>query len=269
MRTRIPRRTVAALATGLLSLGALVAFAAPASAGGNMHVEVNKVVVGTAPPGTTFTVHFDCTAPGPDGDLTFDATGQPVPAFSNFFNDGTLGTTCTISETGTGGAEATTILCADDGVNASCSSDGKSVTFDSPGGFSNNVTFTVVNAYSNALSHLNVSPSPAKPGDTVTVSGAGCTKALFGGPHTTGGTVGVSIGFTPQLNLHTTAAGTSGAWSVEFTVPDVASGEYHVDADCDDPVAYPAAVLAVQVPEPEPEPAPVPAAVAVTPSFTG
>jgi Domain of unknown function (DUF5979) len=97
-----------------------------------MHVEVNKVIAGTAPPGTTFTVHYACSGSGPDGDLTFDAEGNPVPADSNFFNDGFLGTTCTITETGTGGATSVNYSCEDDGVNASCAGSGNAVTFDSP-----------------------------------------------------------------------------------------------------------------------------------------
>jgi len=82
----------------------LLALGAPASAGENLHVEVNKVVVGSAPAGTTYTVHYACTGGGPSGDLTFNATGDPVPANDNFFNANVPGTTCTITETGTGGA---------------------------------------------------------------------------------------------------------------------------------------------------------------------
>lgn len=136
-----------ALAAIGIAAGALLALGAPASAGENMHVEVHKVVVGTAPPGTTFTVHYDCSDGGPDGDLTFDATGNPVPANSNFFNDGILGTTCTITETATGGATSVSYSCQDDGVNASCSASGDSVTFDSPTNLSNNVDFTVTNTF--------------------------------------------------------------------------------------------------------------------------
>jgi Domain of unknown function (DUF5979) len=147
-------------AVGVIA-AALLALAAPASAGTNMHVDVHKVVVGTAPPGTTFTVHFDCTDGGPDGDLTFDATGKPVPADSNFFNDGFLGTTCTLTEPGTGGATGVSISCQDDGVNASCSSSGDSVTFDSPTNLSNQVDFTVTNTFGE--------PTPTTTGPTAAV----------------------------------------------------------------------------------------------------
>jgi hypothetical protein len=99
MRTKV--LTVLALTASMV-----IALGAPASAGENMHVEVNKVIVGTAPPGTTFTIHYACTDGGPSGDLSFDATGNPVPADSNFFNDGFLASTCTITETAAGGAGA-------------------------------------------------------------------------------------------------------------------------------------------------------------------
>jgi Domain of unknown function (DUF5979) len=153
MRGRtLPQKLVAAVG---VTAAALLALAAPASAGTNMNVQVRKVVVGTAPPGTTFTVHFDCTDGGPDGDLTFDATGTAVPADNNFFNDGVLGTTCTLTEPGTGGATSVSISCQDDGVNASCSPSGDSVTFDSPTNLSNEVDFTVTNTFGE--------PAPATP----------------------------------------------------------------------------------------------------------
>jgi hypothetical protein len=145
------------LAVLALAAGVLVALGTPASAGENMHVEVNKVVVGSAPAGTTFTVHYACTDGGPSGDLTFDATGKSVPANDNFFNDGVLGTTCTITETGTGGATTVVYNCQDDGVNASCAASGNQVTFDSPNNTSNNVTFTVTNTFGGA------SPTPTAP----------------------------------------------------------------------------------------------------------
>jgi len=145
------------LAVLALAAGVLVALGTPASAGENMHVEVNKVVVGSAPAGTTFTVHYACTDGGPSGDLTFDATGKSVPANDNFFNDGVLGTTCTITETGTGGATTVAYNCQDDGVNASCAASGNEVTFDSPNNTSNNVTFTVTNTFG------GVSPTPTAP----------------------------------------------------------------------------------------------------------
>jgi hypothetical protein len=139
----------------------LLALGAPASAGENMHVEVNKVVVGTAPPGTTFTVHYACTDGGPSGDLTFDAAGNPVPANDNFFNDGVLGSTCTITETATGGASVA-YACEDNGVDASCAGSGNAATFDSPTNNSNNVIFTVTNTFAEPAPGTTA-PAPAAP----------------------------------------------------------------------------------------------------------
>jgi len=242
------------LAAVALVGGVLVAMSGVSVAGGNMHVEVDKVVVGTAPAGTTFTVHYSCTGGGPSGDLTFDATGAAVPPSSNFFNDGSLHSTCTISETGTGGAANVTIQCVADS-NATCAASGNQVTFTSPSDISSDVTFTVTNANTSALSPLTVAPSPATPGQQVTVSGTGCTKALFGGPATTGGGVQATIGFPTPVTQSTTAAGTTGAWSVQFTVPPGTNGPYPVNATCEDPVAYASATLTV--------------AAAATPAFTG
>jgi hypothetical protein len=149
----------------LASLGlvacTLLALGAPASAGENMHVEVNKVVVGTAPPGTTFTVHYACTDGGPSGDLTSDAAGNPVPADDNFFNDGVLGSTCTITETATGGASVA-YSCEDNGVDASCADSGNAVTFDSPTNNSNTVIFTVTNTFAEPAPGT-AAPAPAAP----------------------------------------------------------------------------------------------------------
>jgi hypothetical protein len=154
-----------------LAAGVVVALGTPASAGENMHVEINKVVVGSAPAGTTFTVHYACTDGGPSGDLTFDATGKPVPANSNFFNDGVVTTSCTITETGTGGATTVAYACQDDGVNASCGPSGNEVTFDSPTNTSNNVTFTVTNTYGGATSTTTVPPASPEPEPATAVAG--------------------------------------------------------------------------------------------------
>jgi hypothetical protein len=133
-------------AIGLVAV-TVAALAAPASAGQNLNVQVRKVVVGNAPPGTTFTVHYACSGGGPSGDLSFDATGDAVPANDNFFNASVPGTTCTITETGTGGATTVAYACEDDGINASCAPSGNEATFDSPDQTSTSVTFTVTNTF--------------------------------------------------------------------------------------------------------------------------
>jgi hypothetical protein len=140
----VPTKILAAI--GLVA-ATVAALAAPASAGQNLNVQVHKVVVGNAPPGTTFTVHYACSDGGPSGDLSFDASGDPVPANDNFFNANVPGTTCTVTETGTGGATTVAYACEDDGINASCAPSGNEVTFDSPDQTSTSVTFTVTNTF--------------------------------------------------------------------------------------------------------------------------
>ncbi len=158
-------RTKLLIAFGVISC-MILALGAPAAAGMNMRVDVNKVVVGTAPPGTTFTVHYACNSGGPEGDLTFDAAGNPVPANDNFFNNGMLGSTCTITETATGGASVA-YACEDDGVNASCSVSGNAVTFDSPTDLSNNVAFTVTNTFTDPTQVTTAASVGSLPADAV------------------------------------------------------------------------------------------------------
>jgi len=165
-----------------VSASVLVALGAPASAGENMNVQVHKVVVGIAPPGTTFTIHYACSGQGPDGDLSFDAAGKPVPANSNFFNDGFLGTTCTITETATGGATSVAYSCEDNGVDASCASSGNEVTFDSPTNNSNTVTFTITNTFVEPTPTGDAAPTTAPASEPAAAAAA----AVTGAPRLTG-----------------------------------------------------------------------------------
>ena len=76
----------------------------------------------------------------------------------------------------------------------------------------------------------SVTPSTgATPGQQITVSGSTCTKDLFGGDIATGGSVDVTANFVPPVTVHTTAAGTTGDWSVQLTVPADANGTYTID----------------------------------------
>jgi hypothetical protein len=95
------------------------------------------------------------------------------------------------------------------------------------------------------------------------VSGTRCTKDLFGGSVGTGGSVEVTVSFTPPVVVSTTAAGTTGDWSVQFTVPADANGSYTISAVCGDPVPYAPLTLAVA------GTAPAPTAVVATPTSTG
>jgi len=70
---------------------------------------VEKVVDGTAPPGTEFKVHVVCDEE--ETDMTFDAQGNPQPSGSNVVDGIGASTTCTATETADGGAKSTTYAC--------------------------------------------------------------------------------------------------------------------------------------------------------------
>jgi len=233
------RRLIVLGATLALAAGGLIALAPSTSAGSPATVTLVKEVIGTAPAGTIFTLHFQCTgAFAPSGDRMFDATGTPIPPGSNTFSNDAP--TCTVTETATGGADSTVFTCTLTSGAGTCSG-GNSFSHGGPA----TATIKATNAYSNALGPLTVNPTSTTPGQQVTVSGSKCTKALVGGSSDTGGAVQVTVHFPTPIVLNTTAAGGSGAWSVQFTVPDGTSGPYSVTAICGDPVPYPSATLTV------------------------
>jgi hypothetical protein len=102
--------------TALVGVGAFATLTAGAQETGVAPLTVSKVVVGTIPAGTTFTVTVDCEGNifGPDGNqatIVFDAQGNVVSgdATTVFGDPGD----CTVTETQNGGAESTTYACAD------------------------------------------------------------------------------------------------------------------------------------------------------------
>ena len=215
-------------------------------------IEVN--VVGPVPAGTTFTVDVTCPGNTPSSaSFTFDSTGTPTP--SNIVNITNFPTTCTATESQTGGAATVTSACSDTGV-AACTND-HTASFATSGPGVGTITFT--DGY---LPPLTVTPPTGSPGQSFTVSSTGCTKALFGGSAGTGSTVQVTAAFTPPIVMNVESAPTTGAWSTAFTVPANASGgPIPVSATCADPAPYPSGtsftVLAAA------------AAVIANPAFTG
>jgi hypothetical protein len=238
-----------------------VVFAPPAAAGGDVVVTVNKVVMGTPPSGATFTVDYDCTT-GVSGSLDFDESGAPVG--SNSFGDD-ITMTCTLSESATGGADNVAFTCDSATAEVVCGPGGDSFVYTPASAMTVGVTITVTNAYANVFDALTIDPAAgaAVPGQQITVSGTRCTKDLFGGSIGTGGTVEVTVSFTPPVIVSTTAAGTSGDWSVQFTVPADANGSYTISAICGDPVPYAPLTLAVA------GTAAAPTAVVAAPTSTG
>ena len=89
-------------------------------------IGVTKQLVNTARDGSTFTVHVVCTSVS--ADLTFDQQGEPI---EGDVIEARPGDTCTVSETASGGAISTSYACESLIGPATCSADGRSVTFSS------------------------------------------------------------------------------------------------------------------------------------------
>jgi hypothetical protein len=241
-----------------LAGGALMALAAlPAGAGGpSMFVTIHKVVLGTAPAGTTFTIHGTCTG-GDTKNPTFDAHGNLTSPVNSNVIGGATSSTCTVTETATGGANSVVYSCAvTSGGGASCPTNNSFTGTDIIGDAG---IITVTNNFV-ALGPLTLSPTTATAGQVVTVSGTGCTAALSGGSANTGKPVQITIGFPTPLTFTVQAAsnppGPAGSWSAPFTIPaGTPAATYSVNAVCLDPVPYPPAALTVSA--------------LATPAFTG
>jgi hypothetical protein len=251
------RATCTGLAIAALMAVGFVAGAPPVVAGDRGAVfNVTKTVIGAAPSGTAFHVDWSCNnATG--GTLSFGATGGT----QSFDDNGPGASSCAINESGTGGAANVAYHCQASDPSVTCGPDGKSATFTGvpdPAG-----TFTVTDTYSNAFSPPTPNPNPATAGQSVTLSGTGCTKAVFGGSPSTGGNVQVTVGFTPPVMLGPfSAQGGTGNWTVNFTVPPgTPPGSYSINAVCNDPVPYPIATLVIGTA--------APSAVLANPAFTG
>jgi hypothetical protein len=108
------RAVVAAGSVALVVLG-LSAVSAGAGTGpvSAAPLTIVKTLTGSAPTGTTFTATLECddnviTGGSDTATVSFDSTGQPTTPDVITFTDST---TCTVTETATGGAAATTYAC--------------------------------------------------------------------------------------------------------------------------------------------------------------
>jgi hypothetical protein len=115
MRTRVKVAVLALAVAGLMGTGLV----APAGAGDiGTTLDVEKVVVGTPPPGTTFAVQVTCDN-GVNAQLVFTgAETQTVPIQPL---DPSM--ICTVTEPGTGGATSVAFACADQQGATECQSD--------------------------------------------------------------------------------------------------------------------------------------------------
>ena len=135
---------VVAVGVGVVSLMGIAAVTATSSSAGEDHTFlVEKVVEGTQPAGTQYTIQFTCVAdnvPDPQ-QVVIDGPGNVVSAALPRTKGGD--TTCTVTEPDTGGATAT-FSCVGDTV-AICEADNR-VTF--PEGEDAGVgTITVTNTF--------------------------------------------------------------------------------------------------------------------------
>jgi hypothetical protein len=158
MRSAIRILFVAAMAGGAVALAA-----APGGAGapvGNT-LTVDKVVEGTVPAGTTFTVQVDCQSdltPGPAAvpTVTFDDQGNPTT--TNHFTV-PAGQVCTVTETATGGATTTSYAC--EITRGSTDQIGPPFLGNCTG--DNEVTFTDVIGDAATITVTNTFPTPTPP----------------------------------------------------------------------------------------------------------
>ena len=128
---------------------------APAGAGKRIgaQIDVEKVVVGTPPPGTTYAVVLTCddgqvfplTFNGPDAQVVTVLLSEP-------------GMICTVTEPGTGGASSVSFACADDPTSTECQSP-NSIELVEPadGGF------TITNTFDPSTPVTPATPVPGTP----------------------------------------------------------------------------------------------------------
>ena len=239
------RRALSGIAVVALAGAALVAVVAgPASAGFTTRLTITmSPPVGSVPPGTTFTVHGSCSG-GNTADPTFDSSGTLTSGLGSNVVSGAPPATCTATETVTGGAPGVAYSCNRTFGSGSCT-DSQHFT-----NGTTNTGFATINVTNFFLGPITLAPTTTTAGQTVTVSGGGCTAALSGGNANTGKPVQVTVGFPTPLTFTAQSAnnppGPAGSWSSPFTVPaGTPSGTYPVRALCLDPVAYPTLSLNV------------------------
>jgi hypothetical protein len=116
MRTRVKVAVLGLAVAGLMAAGLV----APAGAGKQIGttIDIEKVVVGTPPPGATYTVNVNCDD-GQSDQVTF--TGPGTEVVTVLLSD--PGMICTVTEPGTGGASSVSFACADQVGATECQSD--------------------------------------------------------------------------------------------------------------------------------------------------
>ncbi len=162
-------------------------------------IDVSKVVAGsgTPDPAATFTIEVDCENDNFDETLVFDATGTLISGTS-LQTDLPVGMQCTVTETGTGGAD--TVAYFPDGGSPA---DPPTVTIRDLV----TVTVTVTNTFDQVtpagaldVSKVIAAGAPAEPGSTFTVS-VDCDDDSFDRDLTFDETGALIAGTAPILNM--------------------------------------------------------------------
>ena len=244
------RRLIGVLAGVVLVVGALAVgsgakvFTGPLE---TLPVQVTKVVAGDAPPGATYVVAIACASGAPDQpELIFNSAGSAIVKIPK-------DTVCTFTETQAGGALQTSTA-------ASCVSEPKSCTATVTGPTSATVKllppdgfgFEAEVTFSNVFVALQVAPTAAVAGETVTISGTGCitdepNEQGVAAAATTPGVVTGNVAFTPPVPFGPINAAADGTWSTTIVVPPgTPAGTYAVNATCTLPVTRPGAEVSSQ-----------------------
>ena len=238
------RRLVGVLAGVVLVVGALAAGSGAKVSTGpllTLPVQVTKVVAGDAPPGATYVVAIVCDSGVPDQtEVMFSGAGSAIVQIPE-------DAVCTFTETQAGGALQTSTA-------ASCVSEPASCTATVTGPTSATVKlappdsalFDAEVTFSNVFVALQVAPTAAVAGETVTISGTGCKLDVgpggIGGNDVSGnpfepGLVTGNVAFTPPLPFGPINAAADGTWSTIIVVPPgTPAGTYAVNATCTLPV---------------------------------
>ena len=149
-RTRVAVLGLAAV--GVMGAGTLV----PAGAGKQVGVPITieKVVVGTPPPGATYTVDVNCDD-GQSEQATF--TGPGTEVVTVLLSE--PGIICTVTESGTGGASGVTFACTEDVGTTECLSPNSIQIFEPGEG-----GFTVINTFDPTTPVTPGTPATPVPG---------------------------------------------------------------------------------------------------------
>jgi hypothetical protein len=175
------RKFFGIVAAVALASAAMFVLVGPASALAVNSLMVDKVVSGTAPTGTVFTVTVTCDH-AESQTLYFNATGHPsaqdgdpitAPVITPAGTD-----SCTVNETVDGGASSVVYACAhtDSSLRATCSDDNKTVAYSDTN--QGAATITITNTFE--------APTTTTPPTTTTVAPTTAPAAVVAPANFTG-----------------------------------------------------------------------------------